>query len=206
MEEKKTKGKREEKKEERAEGERKERAEGKREDKAEGKRKEKEEEQVEKKKGFFYHLFFFGLVALLVFLDQLVKEKLRGGFPSRALLPGFLGLTYTENRGMAFGMAQGKGNFLLLFTVFALALLFYTYLTQKGKRGFLYWAREAGILLTMAGAVGNALDRLFFGYVVDYLEFLFVDFPIFNLADCFVVAGVASLALGLLGEKEEGER
>ncbi|MBQ1490691.1 MAG: signal peptidase II [Blautia sp.] len=209
-EEEKDSGEKEEKKKEekesREKGERKEKKE--REEKEEKREEEKKREgkqKAEKKRKPIYHLCYFGLVAVLVFLDQLVKEELRGGFPSKTLLPGVLGLTYAENRGMAFGLAQGKGGFLLLFTVFALVLLFYLYLIQKGTRGFLYWAREVGILLTMAGAVGNALDRFFFGYVVDYLEFLFVDFPIFNLADCFVVSGVVFLALGLLGEKE-GER
>ena len=201
--ERKEKKEREEKEEKREEE--KKREEKQREEKQREEKQREEKQKAEKKRKPLYQLCYFGLVAVLVFLDQLVKEELRGGFPSKTLLPGVLGLTYAENRGMAFGLAQGKGGFLLLFTVFALVLLFYLYLIQKGKRGFLYWAREVGILLTMAGAVGNALDRFFFGYVVDYLEFLFVDFPIFNLADCFVVSGVVFLALGLLGEKE-GER
>lgn len=135
-------------------------------------------------------VFVLGTAALLIAADQLLKiwvlDTLAGG-PSRMLIPGFLQLTYVENRGAAFGIFQGRVGLLSIFTVIVIAAI--AYLLIRGKfngNKLIMWC--SGLLI--AGGIGNLIDRLFRGFVVDYLDIspLFY-FPVFNLADCCVVVG-----------------
>ena len=136
---------------------------------------------------------FFLASALLVFFDQLLKRwavaTLKGG-GVRTLFPGILSLTYVENTGMAFGLAEGGVTVLAVVSLLVAGLLMYLYLRllPKGKgasKAFL----AVSLTLLFAGAIGNGIDRVFFRYVVDFLAFSFIRFPVFNLADCYVVVG-----------------
>ncbi len=123
----------------------------------------------------------------LVVLDQKLKAyavaelKNTGG---AQLLPGVLRLSYVENRGMAFGLLQDARTFFLITTILVFCLFCLAFHAIPEKKRFA--PLSAGIVLLMAGALGNFIDRLRLGYVVDFLQLEFIDFPVFNLADCYL--------------------
>jgi signal peptidase II len=102
-------------------------------------------------------------------------------------------LQYLENRGAAFGMLQNQRIFLVSLTVLILAavLIFYMKLPSKPK---LTPLRCSAVLLA-AGAVGNLSDRIVRGYVIDFFYVKIINFPIFNVADCYVVVAAILTAL-----------
>ena len=106
-----------------------------------------------------------------------------------SFIPGLLGFTYVRNDGAAFSSFRGmQWLFALLFAVLTAAII-YEYV--KKKLPFTGFERLC-ILLAWAGGLGNMIDRVRFGYVVDMIETLFVRFPVFNVADCFITcAGIA---------------
>lgn len=126
---------------------------------------------------------------ILIILDQVLKHLAvlyLKGTAAITLIPHVLGLSYVENPGAAWGMFSGKISFLSIFTivlllVIAWALFFSGYVKTPLTR----WAA----VLFLAGGIGNLIDRISAGYVVDYLRFLFINFPVFNLADMCVVGG-----------------
>jgi len=139
-----------------------------------------------------------GLIAavLLLILDQWTKHLavvyLKGQRPI-ALWEGVFELQYLENRGAAFGMMQGQQTVLLICTVVILILLAVLYQRlPEGKR--FHPLRVIGVLL-VAGAVGNMIDRGLYSYVVDFFYFKLIDFPIFNIADCYVTVGAGLIVL-----------
>ncbi len=140
------------------------------------------------------------IVALLVLLDQgtklLTVLKLKGN-PPFTILKGIFELTYVENTGVAFGVFANKeyGPILLsLFTcaIFLLILYFHYKLPLTKK----YDTIRFVLLFLIAGALGNLIDRIRLGYVIDMLHFYWFEFPVFNLADTYVV--VSSIVLILL--------
>ena len=140
-------------------------------------------------------LIFILSTLLLTAADQWVKHwaatvlQPLGTIP---ILDGLLRFAYVENRGAAFGLLQnGRWFFVPLTLVFVGLLLFYYIRLPKERK---YWAVRVPLILICAGAVGNFIDRLINGYVVDMLEFLFISFPVFNLADILLVSGTFLLA------------
>ena len=133
---------------------------------------------------------FFTLLSVLALTgaDQLIKyivtEKLRDGAPL-VLIPHVLQLHYTENDGAMMGLLQGKTTLMAVLALAVFAVLLYLVFSKKIRFGLVYCCL-AGIL---AGGLGNLLDRIFRGFVVDYIEVLFVKFYIFNFADCLITVG-----------------
>ena len=126
------------------------------------------------------------ITILLILLDQGTKLWALGSLKpihSMTVVDGFLDLTFVENRGVAFGMLAG---------VIAGALIYF-YRTLPKKKAYL--PLRAALLLVLSGAVGNIIDRVCRGYVVDFFEFTFFDWPVFNVADIYVVAGVILMVL-----------
>lgn len=129
-------------------------------------------------------------VALLVALDQWVKLWAReyllpvGEMP---IINGFIDFRWATNAGAAFGLFQGGRWFFVILTVAVLAaMLIYEFKTPYTRQYM--WIRVPCVLI-FAGAVGNFIDRLLYGYVVDMFRFLFINFPIFNVADMLLVTG-----------------
>lgn len=126
-----------------------------------------------------------------VFLDQITKyfalQGLRGK-DSFVLIQGVFELCYLENRGAAFGILQNKGVFFIIvtFIFMIIAILFYLRIPNKKKFYVLQWLT----VLVAAGAAGNMIDRIVRGYVVDFFYFSLIDFPVFNVADCYVTLAV----------------
>lgn len=127
-------------------------------------------------------------VVLLIFFDQFTKylaEVYLAQHPSVPLIPGVLELKYLENTGMAFGLMAGRKLFFVLVCLLFFLLGIYLFIRIPKKR---YYLPLFVILLVMeSGAAGNFIDRIFRGYVVDFIYVSFIDFPIFNLADIYVV-------------------
>ena len=137
--------------------------------------------------------------ALLIGLDQWTKYlavlHLKGQSPI-VLWDGVFELHYLENRGAAFGILQGQKGIFLICTAAILVLIAYFYnRLPAGRRFFLM--RLVGVLL-IAGAIGNLIDRMRYSYVVDFLYFKLIDFPVFNVADCYVTVGAVLLAVLVL--------
>ena len=140
-----------------------------------------------------------GLTALLVLLDQATKlaavSALKDGGPY-VLIPGVFQLQYLENRGAAFGLLQNARIFFLAVTLIALAAVIYVLVRLPLKRKYI--VLRFLMVLIAAGAVGNMIDRVFLGYVRDFLYFSLIDFPIFNVADIYVTCATILLILLLL--------
>ncbi len=154
---------------------------------------------TKQKHAWIYYVAGLVWVLLLVLLDQrakaLAEAELKDG-PVRTLIPGVLSLSYVENRGMAFGMMQGGRVIFVVLTVVILVVLALAYHAIPEKRRF--WPLSLGVLFIIAGAIGNFIDRVRNGYVVDYFRLDFMDFPLFNLADCFLTWTAVVMALLLV--------
>ena len=112
------------------------------------------------------------------------------------LTRGIFELRYLENRGAAFGALQGRQMFLLLCTAVVLIYLIYAFIRIPAKKKYVpLWFT---MVLLFSGAVGNMIDRISRQYVVDFLYFKLINFPIFNVADCYVTVGVILLAILIL--------
>ena len=138
-------------------------------------------------------------VVLLTIIDQATKlaaiNYLRpaGSIP---LIPEIFHLTYATNAGAAFGMFQGARWFFVILTVVVLSVMAYYYVKLPHTREYA-WVRFC-LILICGGALGNFIDRLLKGYVVDFLHVTFIRFPIFNFADIFLVVGTFLLAIIML--------
>ncbi len=146
------------------------------------------------------------LVGVLVVLDQMTKylaiAKLKDKDPF-VIIDGVFELNYLENRGMAFGMLQNKQIlFFILGIVILAALVFYYIRVPNTKR----MKPIRGVMIVIAaGAIGNMIDRLLLGYVVDFFYFKLINFPIFNVADIYVVVGIFFIAFMIFFFYKEDE-
>ena len=143
---------------------------------------------------------------LLVAFDQWTKLLAIRHLMGQAAVPildGVFELHYLENRGAAFGILQGQKGIFLLCTALVLVVLAFYY-NRMPVTGRFRLLRLVGVLLS-AGAVGNLIDRMQHSYVVDFLYFKLIDFPIFNVADCYVTVGAVLLAAAILFVYKEDE-
>ena len=143
---------------------------------------------------FVFYVIFVGAVVLA---DQFTKALVVANIPLGghvAFLPGFLDFTYVRNTGAAFSSFEGmQWLFALIFLVFTLGI-FYEYFRQRMPfSNFERWM----IAAIYAGGLGNMIDRLRLGYVVDMIETQFMEFPVFNVADCFITCGCIALFVSL---------
>ena len=137
-------------------------------------------------------LYSIGVI-LLVLIDQFSKWAVVKNLMPLESIPlweNVFHLTYCENRGAAFGILQNK--FGLFYVITALVVIAVTWYMVKKRPA----SRLLAISLTLlvGGAIGNLIDRIFRGFVVDFFDFCLIGFPIFNPADCFVVCGAVLLA------------
>lgn len=117
------------------------------------------------------------------------------------LIPHVLSLKYLENRGMAFGLLSGRRWLLVVMCLLILlGVVVIIYKMQDHPSGY---PIIVILFCLMAGGAGNFIDRIFRGYVVDFIYFELIDFPIFNIADCFVVVNGILLVIMILFMKEE---
>lgn len=135
--------------------------------------------------------------ALIVIADQVVKfwavNQLRP-VGTMTFLPGIMNLTYVENTGAAFSILEGNVFFLIVIPVAVCALAVYVLLSRRVTHPLLRWS----FVLVLSGAVGNLIDRIFRGFVVDMFEMTLFRFAIFNVADIFVTVGAVLLVIYIL--------
>lgn len=132
------------------------------------------------------------IIAVILFLiDQLVKVIITELFTVGSgitIIKDFFSLTHVHNTGAAFSILEGNRLFLILITLLFIIAIYYFFI--KNKKLNLLEKTSYGLLI--GGILGNLFDRIFLGYVIDYLSFNIFgyDFPVFNLADCFIVIAV----------------
>ena len=149
-----------------------------------------------------------GLMAVLVCLDQLSKmwavETLRPMLPkSIDIIKGVFELHYLENTGMAFGLFANQQIFFYIVTgIFVIIGGYILYKTPENKR---FLPMNIIVTVILAGAFGNLIDRAMNQYVVDFLYFSLIDFPIFNVADCYVTIGVILVAVWMVFVYKDAE-
>ena len=146
-----------------------------------------------------YIIIIIGLV-----LDRITKlwavNSLMGQ-KDITIIKDFFDLSYLENRGAAFGIFQGKAYLLAAVTLVILVFLFVNYLRSKNKTKIFTWSTG----LIISGAVGNLIDRLTLGYVVDFVTLHYKNsyyFPSFNVADMCITFGTGLLILYILKEAD----
>ncbi len=148
---------------------------------------------------------FLGLIAL-VLADQFTKYiavvHLKDQ-PAIPIIPDVLELNYLENRGAAFGMLQNQKIFFVFVAVIILAMIVYVLFKMPEKRK--YTVLHVLLVLIAAGAIGNMIDRLRMDYVVDFISFVLIHFPIFNVADIYVTVATTVLVLLLLFYYKESD-
>ena len=144
-------------------------------------------------------------IVLLVGLDRFSKilavKYLSGGTPV-TVIPHILGLRYTENTGAAFSMLSKNTDFLIIITIVSMAFLVYLIFIKKYGTVF----ERALMTVVLAGGIGNLIDRIVSGYVVDYFEFLFMNFAVFNVADIYITVGISLYLVYALCEEYKNKK
>ncbi len=136
---------------------------------------------------------------ILDMLTKLIVEATMAVHESIPILRGVLHITHIENRGAAFGMlSEHRWVFLVVSTLTILLLL--AFLIRMRSRDPLL---ISALAMVLSGGIGNMIDRLALGYVVDMIDFCLIDFAVFNVADSFVCVGAALLFIAVLFEAKE---
>lgn len=138
------------------------------------------------------YLAYIFTIIFLVGIDQYTKQLVVAYIPLNEhleIIPNFFNLTHVRNTGAAWSMFEGQKQIFIVITI--IAIIYFSYLLIKDRnKSFIY---KLCYLLIVSGAIGNFIDRLTNSYVVDFLSFRlfgFYDFPVFNVADCFLTIGV----------------
>ncbi len=133
------------------------------------------------------HLKYYLIGLLLVILDQATKIL----FYEKYYDFGLIAITFVRNTGISFGLLEGSNYVIAVVSVLVLIGLWYYRKEFKGK--------ETWLLLLVSGIIGNFLDRVFRGYVVDFIDLKF--WPVFNFADAYLFVGVAMIIILTLREE-----
>jgi len=152
---------------------------------------------------------YYGLAAFVIILDQwtkwLIVKNMEFGERISVWDPWF-GILSHRNRGAAWGMLEGQMWLFSIVTIGVICAIIYFYHKEaKGKPLF-----QVGLMLLLGGAIGNFIDRLFRGEVVDFVDVLIpimnYDFPIFNIADAALTIAVVVLMIGLIAEDKKEKK
>lgn len=143
-------------------------------------------------------------IIILVLTDQLTKYlivhklKLDEAIP---VIDGIFEIRYIRNAGAAWGVFQNKQLVFYIITIIALSVCIYSYIkcSKAGK----YRDIKVLIIMIISGAIGNFIDRIRLKYVIDFLYFKLINFPIFNVADCYITIGVFALLFLLIFKYKE---
>ena len=145
------------------------------------------------------------IVLLLIGLDQLVKNYVVQQIPLgevRSWIPNLVSLTYLQNRGAAFSMLQDQQwLFAVITLVVMVGAIWYLHKHMEDS----LWL-DFGLTLIIAGGLGNFIDRMSQGFVVDMFHLDFINFAIFNVADSYLTVGVIVLLIAMLKEEVNGNK
>lgn len=145
-------------------------------------------------------------IILLTGLDQIVKYLIDTNFAlheSKPIIKNVFHLTYIHNEGAAWGSLQGKRIFLLIITILILAFLIYFYIKMLKMNKY----KDIRVLFVFifSGAVGNMIDRIRLGYVIDMFDFCLINFPVFNVADIYVTCSMIILLILILFKYKDND-
>lgn len=148
----------------------------------------------------------FILSILIIILDQVTKffaiKHLKAAAPC-VILDNFFQFNYVENYGAAFGILEGKKVFFIIMTLAVIVGISFFLIKNYDEINIFL---RIGISLLLGGAIGNFIDRIRFGYVVDFISFRLIgryDFPVFNIADIAIVIGTGLILILVLFDKYE---
>lgn len=144
-----------------------------------------------------------GIIAVLIVLDQLVKAYVVQNIALgeiKSWVPNLVSLTYLQNRGAAFSILQDQQWFFALITFVVMGVAVW-YLHKHIEDS---WWLVTGLVLIISGGLGNFIDRISQGFVVDMFHLDFINFAIFNVADSYLTVGVIVLVLAMLKEEIDG--
>ena len=152
-----------------------------------------------------YTLYLLTIV-VLVTADQFSKFLIVKNFVENekiVLIKNFFNITYIKNYGAGFSILQNQTIFLVVVTIAAIGFVTYLLIKSKNNEAF----NRICYLLIIGGAIGNLIDRLTLGYVIDFLDFYIFgyDFPVFNIADSFLTIGCILLIISILLESKRGK-
>ena len=145
------------------------------------------------------YIFYFCLAFFLVsidFISKMLVEKYLKNKIGVNIIKNVLGFRYIENTGAAFGILKNQRFFFIAITIVALFVIGYYFFASKQNQ-----INKTALVFVFAGTLGNFLDRIFKGYVIDFIDIIPTDFPIFNFADVFLVSGLFIIGLGFFCEK-----
>ena len=156
-----------------------------------------------------FRILYFAVIAVLVFLDRLAKHAAAGALSDGGTVDFLFGLfrfRYVENTGAAFSSFAGNRVVLIVFTSLVIILCLFILLAGKVSSKFV----SACLLLIVAGGIGNLIDRIISGFVIDFIEPMFMNFAVFNVADIFITVGAFMLIFYevylLIKEKRQGKK
>ena len=170
---------------------------------------------MKKNKVVLYIIFLLttlGLVAFDQFSKVLAVNHLKDKEPI-VIIKGIFELLYVENKGAAYGMLAGKISLFLIITFILIPIIIYSIFKisniiehfEDKVNVKAFKILQIDMIIVLAGAIGNFIDRVTKGYVVDYFYFKLIDFPVFNVADCYITVAVAVMLIMcffVLKEKE----
>lgn len=150
-------------------------------------------------------IFWCVLSFLLVGLDRLTKFLTVKNFDlgeSITIIPNLLDFTYVKNTGAAFSILENATWVLSIISVIFCILIAVYFFVKKPKSRLL----KSALVLIFSGALGNAIDRVFLGYVIDFIQTTFISFPVFNVADIAITVGAVLLIIYELFFNPEAEK
>ena len=130
---------------------------------------------------------------ILLLLDQIIKFiVINNNF---TVIPGFLSLTYTENTGMAFGLNENNVILVILINIVILGIIIKFLKENIDKIDIVVFI---SLILILTGGFGNLIDRIFRGHVIDFIDVNLFDFPVFNIADIYIIVGAIILVISIV--------
>ncbi len=146
-------------------------------------------------------MLYFIIIPLILALDIFTKYLSSFYFKVSEIevIKNILYFTYVENRGAAFGIMQNKQWFFILVTLILIFVMVIYILKLKPQSKLL----KLSLSFIIGGGIGNLIDRMLKGYVVDFIDVRIINYPVFNIADCFVVVGAILLCIYILFSKDK---
>lgn len=150
-------------------------------------------------------MYYYLIVLFIIILDQVSKLLAVNYVKSQISIPlveNVFHLTYAENTGAAFSILSNKIPLLsIITTIFIMALIIYLYKLVSKENSFQLFTLSLAFII--GGALGNLIDRIRIGYVVDFFDFRLINFAVFNVADCFIVVGSILLILLIIIDEKK---
>ena len=143
-------------------------------------------------------LIILFIIFIIIFIDQIIKLVILNKMynSSIVIFKGVLNLTYVENTGGAYGIGSNNTIMLIIANIIIIGLLISFILSKKYEKNI---KTSIAIALAISGGIGNLIDRIFRGYVIDYIDIgQLIKYPVFNLADICIVIGCVAVVINLI--------